>query len=348
MAAAPSTCRRAPTRSSSRPTGSPRPSTAGSTSWSARATASTPTRRSSAARSSRAARTPASRSRCAPAVRRSAIQPVSVQQYADDSIDLGYANTEGQVLRWDETPVISVVAPLEINPQIIYWDPETYPDVETLADLGERGRDDQRLPRRHVRRRLRRPGHLERGPGRRVLRRQPVAVHRRGRRDRPAGLRLRRAVQVRARVHRVGQADRLPDVPRRRVRGVLADPLDAPGQARGADPVPGGVRARRPAGGRSTTSPTRRGRTTSSSTPSTQYDTFWTYGLEFADFSVADPEGARPRRQRPRRHARQHGRGADPDRDRRHPRRRPDDVPADLVAADLFTNEFIDESIGMP
>ena len=30
-----------------------------------------------------------------------------------------------------------MVAPLEINPQIIYWDPATYPDVETLADLGE-------------------------------------------------------------------------------------------------------------------------------------------------------------------------------------------------------------------
>ena len=66
-------------------------------------------------------------------------QPVSVQQYADDGIHLGYANTEGQVQRYDETPVLSVVAPLEINPQIIYWDPETYPDVETLADLGEEG-----------------------------------------------------------------------------------------------------------------------------------------------------------------------------------------------------------------
>lgn len=66
-------------------------------------------------------------------------QAVSVQQYADDSITLGYANTEGQVLRWEDTPTISVVAPLEINPQIIYWDPETYPDVKTLADLGESG-----------------------------------------------------------------------------------------------------------------------------------------------------------------------------------------------------------------
>ena len=46
-------------------------------------------------------------------------------------------DTEAQVLQHDDTPLISVVAPLEINPQIIYWDPETYPDVETLADLGE-------------------------------------------------------------------------------------------------------------------------------------------------------------------------------------------------------------------
>jgi hypothetical protein len=66
-------------------------------------------------------------------------QPVSVQQYADDSITLGYANTEGQVLRASKTPVLSVVAPLEKNPQIIFWDPATYPDVKTLADLGTKG-----------------------------------------------------------------------------------------------------------------------------------------------------------------------------------------------------------------
>jgi hypothetical protein len=65
--------------------------------------------------------------------------PVSVQQHTDDGIHLGYANTEGQVQRYAETPVLSVVAPLEINPQIIMWDPQTYPDVETLADLGTEG-----------------------------------------------------------------------------------------------------------------------------------------------------------------------------------------------------------------
>ena len=64
-------------------------------------------------------------------------QAVAAVTYADDRITLAYANTESQVLQWDDTPLLSVVAPLEINPQIIYWDPDTYPDVETLADLGE-------------------------------------------------------------------------------------------------------------------------------------------------------------------------------------------------------------------
>jgi len=64
-------------------------------------------------------------------------QAVAAVTYADDSITLAYANTESQVLQWDDTALLSVVAPLEINPQIIYWDPATYPDVETLADLGE-------------------------------------------------------------------------------------------------------------------------------------------------------------------------------------------------------------------
>jgi hypothetical protein len=66
-------------------------------------------------------------------------QTVAGQTYADDSITLAYANTESQVLQNAKTPLLSVVAPLERNPQIIYWDPATYPDVKTLANLGEKG-----------------------------------------------------------------------------------------------------------------------------------------------------------------------------------------------------------------
>lgn len=65
--------------------------------------------------------------------------PTSVVTYADDSITLAYTNTEAQVIQFDDTPMVSVVAPLEINPQMIMWDPETYPGVETLADVAAAG-----------------------------------------------------------------------------------------------------------------------------------------------------------------------------------------------------------------
>ena len=64
--------------------------------------------------------------------------PVASHMYTDTSITLGYANTEGQITRFNSAPLLSVVAPLEKNPQMIMWDPNTYPDVESIADLGER------------------------------------------------------------------------------------------------------------------------------------------------------------------------------------------------------------------
>ncbi len=57
----------------------------------------------------------------------------------DDGIHLGYGSTDAQILQFAEAPLLSVLAPLEINPQMIMWDPETYPEIETLADLGEAG-----------------------------------------------------------------------------------------------------------------------------------------------------------------------------------------------------------------
>ncbi|MBF82141.1 MAG: nitrate ABC transporter substrate-binding protein [Actinobacteria bacterium] len=63
--------------------------------------------------------------------------PVASHMYTDTSITLGYANTEGQIIRFNSAPLLSVVAPLEKNPQMIMWDPDTYPDVESIEDLGK-------------------------------------------------------------------------------------------------------------------------------------------------------------------------------------------------------------------
>jgi hypothetical protein len=61
------------------------------------------------------------------------------QIYTDDSIHIAYSNIDAQMLAWEATPLIAIMAPLEINPQIIMWDPDTYPDIETVEDLGEAG-----------------------------------------------------------------------------------------------------------------------------------------------------------------------------------------------------------------
>ena len=65
--------------------------------------------------------------------------PVSQHMAVDEGIHLGYASTDQQVNHWDVAPLMSVVAPLERNPQMIMWDPETYPDVTGIADLGAQG-----------------------------------------------------------------------------------------------------------------------------------------------------------------------------------------------------------------
>ena len=56
----------------------------------------------------------------------------------DNEIHLGYVSTDEQVFAWDSVPTVAVVAPLETNPQILMWDPATY-DFSTFEDIGESG-----------------------------------------------------------------------------------------------------------------------------------------------------------------------------------------------------------------
>jgi hypothetical protein len=59
--------------------------------------------------------------------------------YKDDKITLGYASTDGQIQTSKALPVKAVMAPLDINPQMIMWDPATYPTVKTIKELGATG-----------------------------------------------------------------------------------------------------------------------------------------------------------------------------------------------------------------
>ncbi|NND74463.1 MAG: ABC transporter substrate-binding protein [Ilumatobacter sp.] len=62
-------------------------------------------------------------------------QQVVPTMAADTNITFGYVLTDEAIENYPDNPTTAFVAPLEINPQIIMWDPATYPDVETIADL---------------------------------------------------------------------------------------------------------------------------------------------------------------------------------------------------------------------
>ena len=63
-------------------------------------------------------------------------QPVSAQMYQDTSITLGYVPTDEAVQLGEKLPTTAVVAPLDINPQILMWDPATY-DIKTWDDVAK-------------------------------------------------------------------------------------------------------------------------------------------------------------------------------------------------------------------
>ncbi|UFS61023.1 ABC transporter substrate-binding protein [Subtercola endophyticus] len=64
-------------------------------------------------------------------------QTVTSQMYADTSITLGYVTTDEAVQLSADQPTTAVFAPLDKTPLMIMWDPTTYPNVKTIADLGK-------------------------------------------------------------------------------------------------------------------------------------------------------------------------------------------------------------------
>jgi len=57
---------------------------------------------------------------------------------ADDDIFLGFVNTDEAIAGYIDHPSTAVVAPLDINPQMIMWDPGTY-DIESWDDVKATG-----------------------------------------------------------------------------------------------------------------------------------------------------------------------------------------------------------------
>jgi len=63
----------------------------------------------------------------------------NAQMYNDPSIFMAYVGNDEAIAHATDLPTVGVFAPLEKDPQMIMWDPTYYPDVKTIADLGEAG-----------------------------------------------------------------------------------------------------------------------------------------------------------------------------------------------------------------
>ena len=66
-------------------------------------------------------------------------QSVTSIMYQNDDILLGYVYTDEAIQNSATFPTVAIESGYEKNPQMIMWDPETYPDVTGIADLGKEG-----------------------------------------------------------------------------------------------------------------------------------------------------------------------------------------------------------------
>lgn len=63
--------------------------------------------------------------------------PVSSRMFSDPSITLGMLNTDELIAQSSAHPMLGVVAPLTLDPQVLMWDPTAHREFNTIADIGQ-------------------------------------------------------------------------------------------------------------------------------------------------------------------------------------------------------------------
>jgi hypothetical protein len=64
-------------------------------------------------------------------------QSSAALMYQDPTITLGMLQSDEIIQASATQPVVGVVAPLDLDPQILLWDPKSHPDWHTIADIGQ-------------------------------------------------------------------------------------------------------------------------------------------------------------------------------------------------------------------
>ncbi|MGC5616914.1 hypothetical protein [Georgenia sp. Z1491] len=66
-------------------------------------------------------------------------QPVPALMYLDDEITLGAVSTDVAISSHEAQPTVAVVSQMTNSPQILMWDPETYPGATTIDEVVSQG-----------------------------------------------------------------------------------------------------------------------------------------------------------------------------------------------------------------
>ncbi len=64
-------------------------------------------------------------------------QTAPALMYQDPAITLGMMNPDQIIQLAKDQPVVGVVAPMELDAQVIFWDPKAHPGWHTIADIGQ-------------------------------------------------------------------------------------------------------------------------------------------------------------------------------------------------------------------
>jgi hypothetical protein len=63
--------------------------------------------------------------------------PAASLLYTDNSITLGAADLDGAAQNSAGKPTLGVFAPMDQSPLVLLWDPKTYPNFNTISDIGQ-------------------------------------------------------------------------------------------------------------------------------------------------------------------------------------------------------------------
>jgi hypothetical protein len=63
--------------------------------------------------------------------------PPAALMYTDNAITLGAVDVDESAQNSSKQPTVGIFAPMDLSPLVLMWDPKTYPNFNTISDIGQ-------------------------------------------------------------------------------------------------------------------------------------------------------------------------------------------------------------------